>query len=234
MGVRYPSRVVGGGGIYVEYDGRDVPDVATVVADYDEGCQLIITATMINDYNIDEVIRGRLATLKFGSRTRQENGRTVREFGFDVIPQNLGNRPTGPNAQTQRESRFVAGGLRGDDTAALWQNFLQCVRDRNRETWSTPELGAAAFTTVNMGVLSYRQGQVLFWDRERRRAVVGDSSWATRWERRSQERGRPNQIIGWAGGERGSTLEPPDYQRLEGRWTDGRDPAAAGATGGGR
>ena len=50
MGVRYPARVVGGGGIYLEYDGRDVPDVATVVADYDEGCQVIITATMCNDH----------------------------------------------------------------------------------------------------------------------------------------------------------------------------------------
>ena len=39
MGVRFPRRVVGGGGLYLEYDGRDVPDVATVVADYDEGCQ---------------------------------------------------------------------------------------------------------------------------------------------------------------------------------------------------
>ena len=39
MGVRFPRRVVGAGGLYLEYDGRDVPDVATVVADYDEGCQ---------------------------------------------------------------------------------------------------------------------------------------------------------------------------------------------------
>ena len=74
MGVRYPARVVGGGGIYLEYDNRDVPDVATIVADYDEGCQLIISATMINDYPLEEVIRGRLATLKFGPQTRMVNG----------------------------------------------------------------------------------------------------------------------------------------------------------------
>ena len=42
-GIRFPRRVVGGGGLYLEYDGRDVPDVATVVADYDEGCQMIIS-----------------------------------------------------------------------------------------------------------------------------------------------------------------------------------------------
>src|SRR5439155_20853297 len=61
MGVRYPARVVGGGGLYLEYDGRDVPDVATIVADYDEGCQLMITATMCNDTQLGEMIRGRLA-----------------------------------------------------------------------------------------------------------------------------------------------------------------------------
>ena len=49
MGVRYPRRVVGAGGIYIEYDGRDVPDTAMVVADYDEGCQFVVGATMAND-----------------------------------------------------------------------------------------------------------------------------------------------------------------------------------------
>ena len=58
MGVRFPRRVVGAGGLYLEYDGRDVPDVATVVADYDEGCQLIISATMCNDIQLGEIIRG--------------------------------------------------------------------------------------------------------------------------------------------------------------------------------
>src|SRR5262249_8232730 len=48
MGVRFPRRVVGAGGLYLEYDGRDVPDMATVVADYDEGCQVLISATMCN------------------------------------------------------------------------------------------------------------------------------------------------------------------------------------------
>jgi predicted dehydrogenase len=230
MGVRYPARVTGSGGIYLEYDQRDVPDVATVVADYDEGCQLIITATMINDYNIDEVIRGRLATLKFGNRTREVEGRQVREFGYEVIPQNIGGRPSGPNSERPR-GEFVSGNLQGDDTAALWNNFLECVRARNRDTFSTPELGAAAFTTVNMGVLSYRQGQVLFWDKDRRRPITADASWSSRWERRSKERGQPNQIIDWRGENRGSTLEPPEYQRLQGPWVNGRDPAARSSGG---
>ncbi len=232
MGVRYPARVVGGGGIYLEYDGRDVPDVATIVADYEEGCQLLITATMINDYPIEEVIRGRSGTVKFGSKQVMRNGANVTDWGYEVIPQNATNRPVA--GQPQQASVWHGDGMsEANSGTPIWENFLQCVRTRNRETMCTPELGAAAFTTVNMGVQSYRQGQVLFWDRERRRPVQGDSSWATRLERKSRERGRPNQIAGWTGGDRGSTLEPPEYQRLAGPWTDGRDPGRPAPGGGG-
>ena len=71
MGVRFPRRVVGAGGLYLEYDGRDVPDVATVVADYDEGCQVIISATMCNDVQLPEVIRGHTATIKFDAQPQR-------------------------------------------------------------------------------------------------------------------------------------------------------------------
>src|SRR5262245_8493787 len=63
-GVPYPRRVVGGGGIYLEYDTRDVPDVSMVCADYDEGCQMFVTATMVNDHPIEECIRGKTGTIK--------------------------------------------------------------------------------------------------------------------------------------------------------------------------
>jgi predicted dehydrogenase len=224
MGVRYPHRVVGAGGLYLEYDGRDVPDVATVVADYDEGCQLSITATMIASYPIEEVIRGHLGTIKF-----------VRG-GFQIIPDN----PRGGAGLPARLEESVKGEFvdckpptgRHMDTEALWLNFLQCVRDRRRETLSTPELGAAAFTTVAMGVKSYREGQVFFWDKDKRQVTLADRSWATRWEDRSKKRGQPNQVMGWNAGTTGSLLEPPEYQKLGGPWVNGRDPSEAGGAGG--
>src|SRR4029077_9449721 len=115
-----------------------------------------------------------------------------------------------------QKGKFVSGGLTiGDDldTQALWENFLHCVRDRNRETLSPPELGAAAFTTVNMGVQSYRDGKALYWDKEKRQPVSADASWASRWEKRSKARGKPNQVAGWAGGDSGSVVIPPSYQK---------------------
>jgi predicted dehydrogenase len=237
MGVRYPARVVGGGGIYLEYDERDVPDVAAVVADYDEGCQLLIMATMINDHAIEEVIRGRLGTIRFvnkkvGEReTTNKEGKTVKrdimQFGYEVLPQSMKSGPGLPRRLESQEGKFVPTPLKGNDTEALWENFLECCRSRNRETLSTAELGAAAFTTVNLGVQSYRTGQVMFWNKELRKPVEGNGSWATMWEKRSKARGKPNQIMGWQGEDAGSVVVPPEYQKLGGAWVGGKDPAGA-------
>jgi predicted dehydrogenase len=223
MGVTYPARVVGAGGLYLEYDERDVPDVSAIVADYDEGCQLMITATMIASYPIEEVIRGHLGTIKFV------------KGGFEILKDN----PAGGAGIPARLEQSIKGEFvdcnppmgRNADTEALWLNFLQCVRDRKRETLSTPELGAAAFTTVGMGVLSYRQGHVLFWDKEQRKPVPADATWAERWEKVSKRRGKPKQVQGWDAGETGSLLHPPDYMKLAGPWLDGKDPAGATSAG---
>jgi hypothetical protein len=107
----------------------------------------------------------------------------------------------------------------------LWENFLACVRSKNRETLSTPDLGAAAFTTVNLGVQSYRKGEVMFWDKQYRKPTTGNGSWAAQWEKRSKARGKTNEIIGYHGDASGSRLFPEEYQKLGGAWINGRDPA---------
>jgi len=231
MGVRYPVRVVGAGGIYMEYDNRDVPDTATVVADYGEGCQVVISATMCNDTPLGEMIRGHLATVKFvGSGDYMK--------GFEVYAQDIAGGPAKPKQGfgtpihtfdnprwKEEEEKRRKKEPEHQATYCLYENFLECVRSRNRETLCTPELGAAAFTTVNMGVLSYRHGKVLFWDGEHRKTTDVDPGWARSWEKRSKERGQPSHIIGWEGGDKGSKLQPPAYQKLEGPWKNGQDPA---------
>ncbi len=225
MGVRFPGRVTGGGGLYMEYDGRDVPDVATVVADYEEGCQVLISATMCNDTQLGEVIRGHSATIKFGPGKGKDGSDYV--TGFEVFGQDVAGGPSKPKEGFAKPIHTFENPGKGNATYALWENFLGCVRARNRETLSTPELGAAAFSTVNMGAQSYRFGKVLFWDKEQRKTKEADANWATKLEARSKKRGKPSQIIGWTGGDSGSTLTPPDYQKLEGPWVDGKDPAGA-------
>ncbi|WP_435011046.1 Gfo/Idh/MocA family oxidoreductase [Tundrisphaera lichenicola] len=217
-GIRFPRRVVGGGGLYLEYDGRDVPDVATVVADYDEGCQVIVTATMANNTPLPEVIRGHTGTIAF------ENGDSYR-----LTPQELASKPAPPSFKKGDSGPLVttpfnAGG--DADTRALWDHFIECLRSRNTETLCPAETGYAAIATVNLGVDSYRQGKAYFFDKETGKVSEADDSWAKKWEKVSHERGKPNQVMGWkADPLEGSVLVPPAYQKLEGDWVDGQDPA---------
>ena len=212
MGVRFPARVTAGGGLYLEYDGRDVPDVGSVIADFDEGCQLVATASTITGYPVEEVIRGRLGAVKFvrgGFEVYRDDPARGASF-----PPRL-ERPPAP-------AEVVACDPPRNETEALWENFLAAVRDRRPSTFCPPDLGAAAATLTALAVQSYRTGQALFWDREQQAAVTGQK-WAERW---NKARGKPNQAFGWTGGDAGSTLTPPKYQSLAGPWANGKDPAA--------
>ena len=70
-----------------------------------------------------------------------------------------------------------------------------------------------------------------YWDGEARKPTTADSSWADKWEKRSKAHGKPNQIAGWKGGDTGSVVEPPPYQKLGGPWVDGKDPAGESSAG---
>jgi predicted dehydrogenase len=221
MGVRFPRRVVGAGGLYIEYDGRDVPDVATVVADYDEGCQVIISATMCNDTDLGEVIRGHTGTIKFDAGLPK---------GFHVVAQKIKGQPAPPGSNQTDEGEYVKTDFdsnRDGDTRALWNHFLECIQSRNPETLCPAETGYAAIATVNLGVDSYRFGKAYFFDKGTGKVSNADASWAVRLEERSQLRGKPSQVMGWkAGRTEGSTVQSPVYnQKLEGDWVDGKDPA---------
>ena len=220
-GLRFPARVVGAGGIYLELDSRDVPDVATVVADYNEGCQGLITATMCNERSrIRQVIRGHNGAFDFG------NGEQFTEFEF------LAERP-----QVTRDSSIKDEVIKTDLTEETlkktntthlhFQNWLTAIEAGDPAACNnTPDLGAAALVTVILGAMSYRKGKVYHFDAAGGRYTDGSPSWAQRWEQRSKAHGAPGHVPGWHAGETGSQLETPPDQRLAGPWVDGRDPAA--------
>ena len=168
MGVRLPRRVVGAGGLYMEYDGRDVPDVATVVADYDEGCQVLISATMCNDVQLPEVIRGHNATFMFEPKPDE---------GFRVVPQVFRGGPAPPGTNRGEGGEKFKPQQPGEDTRALWEHFLECTRSRNPETLCPADLGYAAITTVNLGVRSYREGKAFYVDKETGEVADADRAW---------------------------------------------------------
>src|SRR5207244_6701895 len=81
--------------------------------------------------------------------------RSGSDFGMEILPQNIGNRPQGPNALPPGAGEFIPTTLQGDDTAALWRNFLECVRAHNRDTWSTPEDRKSTRLNSSHQIISY-------------------------------------------------------------------------------
>ena len=213
-GLRFPGRVVGAGGLYLEYDGRDVPDVATVVADFPEGVQGLVTATMAcGDTPIKQLIRGHFGSFVFGTGEKFD--------GFDYVPE----RPQVTRDSKLKEERLTTESV-DDTTYAHFSNWIDAMVANDPSMCNNdPALGAAAITTVILGAKSYREGKVFHFDEETQAITDGNSGWADKWEKRSAERGKPNHINGWKAGDYGSTLEEPDYMKLAGPWKEGKDPS---------
>ncbi|MEM9366395.1 MAG: Gfo/Idh/MocA family oxidoreductase [Planctomycetota bacterium] len=212
-GLRLPGRVTGAGGIYMEYDGRDVPDVATVVADFNEGVQGLVTATMCNEASrVNQLIRGHFGTFAFG------NGESF--DGFDFIPER------GPVTNVrQKEERITTTPVK-NTTLAHFANWLDaCEAADPMKCSNPPDLGAAAMAVVNLGAQSYLHGKVYFVDGEKRAISTDDPGWAAKWENLSASRAEARHIPGWSAGTYGSELVDPEWMKYAGPWDGGQDPA---------
>jgi predicted dehydrogenase len=216
-GLRFPGRVTGSGGIYLEYDARQVPDCATVVADFYEGVQGFISASMCcQETPLNQVIRGHHGSFNFGVGDAFT--------GFDFVAE----RPQVTHNSKIVNEHIEVGGIT-DNHLAHFENFCDAaIAGDPGLVKCDPEMGAAAMVIVKLGAASYRQGKIFHFDRENMRVIDGNPSWATRWEALSAERAKPQHIPGWSAGDAGSVLYPADYQRLAGDWIDGVDPAARG------
>ena len=110
-------------------------------------------------------------------------------------------------------------------TYAHFKNWVEAMIANDPSMCNNdPELGAAAITTVILGAQSYRQGKVFHFDDSDYSIHDASESWATKWEKRSAERGKPNHINGWSAGDLGSVLVEPEYMKLAGPWKDGKPP----------
>lgn len=213
-GLRFPGRVTGSGGIMLEYDGRTVPDVATVVADYHEGVQGFVTGTMVSQETpIKQAIRGHHGSFVFGVG----DGFT----GYDFVAE----RPQVTHDSKIKSERIEVEGVE-DLHFAHFENFCQAAAAGKPDMVKCdPELGAAAMVTVKLGSRGYRQGKVYQFDPTTLEISEGNSAWADGWEAMSEQRAEARHVPGWTAGTTGSELIPKDYQSLEGPWIDGVDPA---------
>jgi predicted dehydrogenase len=220
-GLRFPGRVVGAGGIYFEYDGRDVPDVATVAADFPEGVQGLVTATMCcEETSVPQLIRGHHGSFVFG------NGEQFDGYEF------VAERPQVTHDSKIKSERIPVGQV-ANTSLAHFENFCDAaIAGQPAQVNCSPELGAAAMVIVKLGSESYRQGKVFHFDRGTMSVRDGDGSWAQGWEQMSHQGAAPKHVAGWHAGNTGCKLYPREYQKLAGPWLHGIDPAASHAASG--
>ena len=142
----YPRRVVGMGGIWQWPEHRDLPDNFEMICEYPRGMTVYVLGTMSNRVGIDHLIRGYRGTLYF---TKE---------GW-VAKDHSGEKILGEHKKTGAE-----------DTHLHHTNLHNHMR--NGEELNCPvKLGVAGVTAVVMANESWRTGQMMGWDEEKRQMV---------------------------------------------------------------
>jgi len=145
----YPKRVSSAGGIYVQKDGREVPDTFAVTIDYPGEHTVVLTSSMANNDQPPERIRGHNGTIDLGSASIIAQDAMKKEFharsgGKDVV----------------KLAGLVDWNPRRNDHML---NFIDAVRGKDRLNCNV-ELGTAVQVAITMSVLAYRQQKTLLWD----------------------------------------------------------------------
>jgi len=148
----FPERVTASGGIYVQQDDREVPDTYMSQIDYPDDYTIVLTSSMANKQGLPTIIRGHRATIRptdGGARVTAEDefkGWFKKEFGAEEIV------------------------LRVKPRMGHMDNFLHCVRTREK-CHCDAETAYRAMAGIKLGVESYRQDKVMFFDAKKERTV---------------------------------------------------------------
>jgi len=154
IGLKFPTRAVASGGIfkYTTYD-REVPDTFNMCLDYPEKLSVVVVSTLANNYVTEPAIHGDEGTL-----TLQNPGEW--NAGIDSV-----------TIVPRQGERKVFPFQKGDTTAAHWQNFIKCVRTREKPV-SDVEFGLHVQAALNMSMLSLLKDKVATFDFSKNEIVV--------------------------------------------------------------
>ncbi|MGQ9730816.1 MAG: Gfo/Idh/MocA family protein [Candidatus Zipacnadales bacterium] len=144
MDLKFPHRVTASGGLYQWHDGREVPDIFTMVIEYPGGPSILLTASLSNDSGLPMMIRGKNATMHF-----EGPGAIIRPQGS-----------AGDAVHYEELARTK--GLSLDEH---WRDLLRCVRTREKPR-SNELLGYYVMTALHMGLRSYHEGKTFEFDAE--------------------------------------------------------------------
>ena len=148
----YPSRVNANGGLYIEKDGRDIPDTFMLTADFPSEWSLFLVSTLTNDAGIPDRIYGKHGTMELGGEpSLRLNG----DFKEEFKAKNDGKEEVRVPLTARRD---------------LENNWIDAMRG-NGPVHCNVELGCATMVTIKMAVESYRQKKTMLWDAENEKVV---------------------------------------------------------------
>ena len=148
----YPSRVNANGGLYIEKDGRDIPDTFMLTADFPSEWSLFLVSTLTNDAGIPDRIYGKHGTMELGGEpSLRWNG----DFKEEFKAKNDGKEEVRVPLTARRD---------------LENNWIDAMRG-NGPVHCNVELGCATMVTIKMAVESYRQKKTMLWDAENEKVV---------------------------------------------------------------
>ena len=155
IGGEFPARVTASGGIYLQKD-REVPDTFFMNVDY-PSWTMQLACSVGSGVGAPLVVHGSRATLFIG-----QNSENLINTQMEIVPDQEYKdefvKKTGVETMKIDVQPVPRGGHPHLD------NFLACVRSR-QEPNLPAQLGYQAMAAIGMGVQSYRQSQVLFFDR---------------------------------------------------------------------
>lgn len=149
----YPSRVTAGGGLYVERDGRDIPDVFMMTAEYPGNFTVHLVSTLTNDEQLPDRVYGKHGTMDIGGDAwLRKNG----DFEPEFKEKNGGASDLRIPMKPRRD---------------LLGNFLDVIRGKEKQLYCNVELGASTMVAIKLAVESYRQGKTMIWDPAKERVI---------------------------------------------------------------
>jgi hypothetical protein len=126
-------------------DGRDIPDVFMLTADFPSEWSLFLVSTLTNDAGIPDRIYGKHGTMELGSElSLRGNG----DFKEEFKAKNDGKDETRIAVEPRRD---------------LEENWIDAMRGKGT-VHCNADLGCATMVTIKMAVESYRQRKTMLWD----------------------------------------------------------------------
>ena len=148
----YPARVNANGGLYIEKDGRDIPDTFLMTADYPSNWSLFLVSTLTNDAGLPDRIYGKYGTMELGGEPYLKvNG----PYGEEFKAKNDGQEECRIPVQQRRD---------------LEGNFIDVLRGKDKLACNA-DLGAATMVAIKLAVESFRKRKTMIWDPTTERLV---------------------------------------------------------------